>query len=197
MTTIIAGGFENITGAEAAKARLAAAGVNAEYICDFRINPPGMHDRTPIGGDRDESPGAHKADGGASRGAAIGAAVGVAVGIAATPLMGPAGIAAGAGVGGYTGSLVGGLKGGVDHEAQPDHTTLRPAEAMVAVNADGAGIPAEDVVRIFEECGAWQVERAIGRWENGEWADFDAAMPPSLVGGRDVDAGGDPMTSRT
>ena len=196
MSTIIAGGFENITGAEAAKARLQSAGVNAEYICDFRVNPPGMHDRTPIGGDRDESPGAHKAGGAATRGAAIGAAAGVVAGIAATPLLGPAGIAAGAGVGGYTGSLVGGMKGGIDQEAQPDHTVVRPAEAMVAVNADAAGIAAEDIVRIFEECGAWQVERATGRWEDGEWADFDAALPPHLVGGRAPNAGADPRTSR-
>jgi hypothetical protein len=56
---------------------------------------------------------------------------------------------------------------------------------MIAVNADMAGLEAESLVRLFEECGAWQVERAEGLWADGEWADFDPGMPPQLVGGRD------------
>jgi len=189
MATIIAGGFETYVEAQDALRRLAEAGVNAEYLCEFRVNPPGMHDTTAIGGDRDESPGAHEADGGATKGAAVGAAVGTAAGIAATPLLGPAAIVAGAGVGAYTGSLVGGLKGGVDHEPQPDHTVVRPAEAMIAVNVAGAGIAEEEIVRIFETAGAWQIERTEGLWEDGEWKDFDAVSPPHLIGGRDPQAG--------
>lgn len=197
MATIIAGGFETYVDSQAACARLAEHGVPSDAICEFRINPPGMHDRTPIGGDRMESPGAHKADSGASKGAAVGAVVGTAAGIAATPLMGPAGIVAGAGVGAYTGSLVGGLKSGVDSEAQPDSTRVRPAEAMVAVNADAAGMAEADLIRLFEDCGAWQVERSQGRWENGQWADFDPVSPPELIGGRDPQAmsGRDPQAA--
>ncbi|HET6263881.1 MAG TPA: hypothetical protein VFD95_03440 [Usitatibacter sp.] len=189
MATIIAGGFETIVEAQDALQHLSQAGVNSEYICEFRVNPPGMHDTTAVGGDRDESPGAHEADSGAVKGASVGAVVGAVAGVALTPLMGPAGIAAGAGVGGYTGSLVGGMKGGVDHEAQPDHTVVRPAEAMVAVNVDGAGIAEEEIVRIFEQAGAWQIERSEGLWEEGEWKDFDAVSPPHLIGGRDPQAG--------
>ena len=189
MATIIAGGFETIVEAQDALQRLATAGVNSEYLCEFRVNPPGMHDTTAVGGDRDESPGAHAADGGATKGAAVGAVVGTAAGVVATPLMGPAAIVAGAGVGAYTGSLVGGLKGGVDHEPQPDHTVVRPAEAMIAVNVDGAGIPEQEIVACFEAAGAWQIERTEGLWENGEWKDFDAVSPPHLIGGRDPQAG--------
>lgn len=189
MATIIAGGFETYVESQSALSRLAQAGVPPDQVCEFRINPPGMHDQTPIGGDRNESPGAHKADSGATKGAAVGAVVGTAAGVAATPLMGPAGIVAGAGVGAYTGSLVGGLKKGVDKEAQPDHTVVRPAEAMVAVNADGAGIDESEIVRVFEASGAWQIERSDGRWENGQWADFDPVSVPHLIGGRDPQAG--------
>src|SRR5687767_5383395 len=138
MATIIAGGFETYVEAQDALRRLAEAGVNSEYLCEFRVNPPGMHDTTPVGGDRDESPGAHEADSGAPKGVALGAAAGTAAGVMLTPLLGPAGIVAGAGVGAYTGSLMGSRKG-IDDEAQPDHTTLRPAEALIAVNLDGAG----------------------------------------------------------
>ena len=62
---------------------------------------------------------------------------------------------------------------------------MRPAEAMVAVNVDGAGIAAEQVVRLFEECGAHQIEQAEGTWVDGEWADFDPVSRPRLIGGRD------------
>jgi uncharacterized membrane protein len=189
MSTIIAGGFETYVESQDALKRLGEAGVNSEYLCEFRINPPGMHDTTAVGGDRNESPGAHEADDGATKGAAVGAVAGTVAGVALTPLMGPAGIAAGAGVGAYTGSLVGGMKAGVDTEAQPDHTVVRPAEAMIAVNVSGAGIPEEQIIQIFEQAGAWQIERADGLWENGEWKDFDAVSPPNLIGGRDPEAG--------
>ena len=196
MAIIIAAGFETIVEAQDALERLSRAGVNSEYLCEFGVNPPGMHDKTSIGGDRDESPGAEKVDSGATKGAAVGAAVGTAAGIAITPLLGPAGIVAGAGVGAYTGSLVGGMKKGVDETPQPDHTILRPAEALIAVNVDGAGTSEDAIVRAFEEAGAWQIERTEGRWENGEWADFDPLSAPHLIGGRDPEAGAGAPASR-
>ena len=54
---------------------------------------------------------------------------------------------------------------------------------------DGAGTPEDAIVRAFEEAGAWQIERTEGRWENGEWADFDPLSVPHLIGGRDPEAG--------
>src|SRR3954469_18386499 len=172
MAQIIAGGFENIVPADAAIERLMQAGISREYICQFRVNPPGMHDQFPIGGDRDESPGAHKTTSGAAIGAAVGAAAGLAAGAAITPVMGPAGVVAGAAAGAYTASLVGGM-GSTSNEAQPEPEHMRPAEALVAVNADAAGVRAEEIIRILEECGAWQVESAEGIWTAGEWTDFD------------------------
>jgi hypothetical protein len=189
MATIIAGGFETIVEAQDALRRLSEAGVNSEYLCEFRVNPAGMHGATPIGGDRDESPGAEHVESGATKGAAVGAAIGTVAGVAITPLLGPAGIIAGAGVGAYTGSLVGGMKKGIDETPQPDHTIVRPAEALIAVNADGAGIDETAIVRAFQEAGAWQIERTEGRWENGEWVDFNAVDAPHLIGGRDIEAG--------
>jgi hypothetical protein len=99
-------------------------------------------------------------------------------------VLGPVGAAAGAGVGAYTGSLLGGMKE-TEKEPKPEHEDVRPAEVLVCVNADAAGIPADDIVRILEEAGAWQVERAEGTWIDGEWADFDPVSRPHLVGGRD------------
>jgi hypothetical protein len=184
MATIIAGGFDVYSKTQAALQRLREAGIADVDLCEFRVNPAGEHDQTPIGGDRHESPGAKHAEKGAGKGAAIGAAIGTAAGVVATPLLGPAGIVAGAGVGGYTGSLVGSL-GEVSDETQPDSEDVRPAEAMVAVNVDGGSVPADEIVRIFEECGARQVERAEGLWADGEWQDFDPVSAPQLIGGQD------------
>jgi len=184
MSKIIAGGFEMLEGANAALQRLAEAGISKDFLCTYRVNPPGMHDRLPLGGDRDESPGAEHRAGGALKGAAVGTAAGLVAGAAMLPFLGPLAIAGGAAVGAYTGSLVGSLKETND-EAQPGHEDLRPAEVLVAVNADAAGVGEDKIVSIFEESGAWQIERASGRWENGVWADFDAATLPHLVGGKD------------
>jgi hypothetical protein len=185
MATIIAGGFDVSNDADATIARLREAGVREESLCTFRVNPAGEHHAIAAGGDRSASPGAQNAGKGAAKGAAIGAAAGLAAGAAATPLLGPAGLAAGAAAGAYTGSLVGAL-GRMDKEAQPGRDSVRPAETLIAVNADAAGPSADDVVRLFEECGARQIERTDGRWENGAWADFDPLSPPQLVGGRDL-----------
>jgi len=186
MATIIAGGFDVVTDADGAIERLRQAGVLEDDLCTFRVNPAGEHHELPAGGDRDESPGAKGAGKGAGKGAVIGGVAGAAAGAAASPVLGPIGIAAGAAAGAYAGSLVGAMGGGVSQEPQPGHETARPAEMLVAVNVDSGNPSAEDVARIFEECNARQVERTEGRWENGEWADFDPISPPQLIGGRDA-----------
>ena len=195
MAQIIAGGFENIVPAENAIARLMQSGVSREFICQFRVNPPGMHDQFPVGGDRDESPGAHSTTPGAAIGAAVGAAAGLAAGASITPLMGPAGVVAGAATGAYAASLVGGMSN-TKNEVQPEIEEVRPAEALVAVNVEAAGIAAEEIVRILEECGAWQVERAEGVWAEGEWKDFDPVTMPRLIGGSDLDTRGTGIQAR-
>jgi len=184
MATIIAGGFAVHEDAEKALQRLRYAGVDDDNLCSFRVNPPGEHAKLPAGGDHHESAGAKNADGGAVRGAAFGAAAGAVVGAAASPVLGPVAIAGGAGVGAYTGALVGAL-GAMDKRTHKDE--MRPAENLVAVNADGGPLSEQQFIALFEECGAHQVERTEGTWANGEWADFDPVTPPHLVNARDAD----------
>ena len=105
MTTIIAGGFATNDDAQRAMTRLRERGVSEDSLCGFRVNPPGEHDGTPIGGDHPESPGATHAGGGSLKGAAIGAVAGAAAGAVASTALGPVAIAGGAGVGAYTGAL--------------------------------------------------------------------------------------------
>ena len=182
MGTIVAGGFQVLNEAEHCVSRLQQAGVDLEWICTFRVNPAGEHHRLAAGGDHGSSAGAHHAHAGAAKGAAIGAVAGLAAGVAATPFLGPAGIAAGAGVGAYTGSLVGSLNE-IEHEPAPDHSDVRAAENMVAVNLDASGCAEESIVRVFEECGALVVERAQGTWNEGCWSDFDPTTRPNVIGG--------------
>ncbi|MBC8022344.1 MAG: hypothetical protein H7Y14_04455, partial [Burkholderiales bacterium] len=89
---------------------------------------------------------------------------------------------AGAGVGAYTGSLVGGLKE-IEDEPSPDHSDVRQAANMVAVNVDASGVSEDAIVRTFEESGALVVESAEGRWSEGSWADFDPTSRPNVIGG--------------
>jgi hypothetical protein len=184
MATIIAGGFAGHEDAEKAMQRLLYAGVDDDNLCSFRVNPPGEHNNLAIGGDHHQSAGAKKADRGAALGAAVGAAAGAVAGAAASPALGPVAIAGGAGVGAYTGALVGAL-GAMDKRTHKDE--MRPAENLVAVNADGGPLSEQQFVALFEECGAQQVERTEGTWTNGEWADFDPVSRPHLVRARDLD----------
>lgn len=178
MSTIIAGRFDNQKQADTAVALLRDAGVGEYEVSILALNPPGQHDRYPIGGDRDESPGAKKADGGAAKGAAIGGVVGLAVGAVATPVLGPIAPAAGAGVGAYTGSLVGAL-GSMDDGPRPDQ--VRRAGTLVAVNASSTDVPQDRISRVLHEAGADPVERADGTWDQGRWADFDPLKPPRKI----------------
>lgn len=187
MSTIIAGGFDVASEAQAATRRLEQAGITRDDVCCFHINPAGAHNALPAGGDHDVSAGARKAGGGAGVGAAIGAVAGLAAGAAAAPELGAmaaAGVAMAAGTGAYVGSLWGSLKS-IDKERAAGHDDVRPAETLVCVNVDRTGMGADDISRIFEECGARQVETAQGTWIDGEWADFDPVSPPHLIGGSD------------
>ena len=111
MARIIAGRFEQKQQADRAVEALRQRGFESDQLSEFFVNPPGQHDRFPVGGDRDVSPGAAKASSGVAKGALIGGAAGLAIGLAAAPVAGIAAPLAGAGVGTYTGSLMGALRG--------------------------------------------------------------------------------------
>lgn len=175
--TIIAARFEERDRADSAIRQLQQAGFSeGQYTCFF-VGPPGHHDRFPVGGDRDESPGATEADNGALKGAGVGGAIGLGVGLAATPVAGPVAAAAGAGVGAYVGSLVGALNGMGDKDEQ---APARKSGFLVAVHAGDAGAEGA-VIRLMESVGAHDIERAQGHWVAGRWTDFDPTRPPVLI----------------
>lgn len=181
MHTIIAGRFDTQDQADAALAALQRAGFPHDGLVAFYLNPNGQHDLYPIGGDVEESPGAHQSGPGAAKTGGIGAAIGAVAGAAVSPIIGPAGIAIGAGLGAYTGSLVGAVSS-TDQTSEVDEQTGKPSAAQPEVTERMAGMFV--AVRVDEQsrqraidtlraAGAADVEHAEGELSGGEWRDFN------------------------
>ena len=177
MAQIVAGVFDDEQSATAAAHDLRSAGFEAADLDQFVLNPPGRHNRLPLGGDEDADAKAEGGDKGALTGAAIGTAVGAVAGLAAVPLVGPVAIAGGAAAGAYAGSLAGAVNKMGDDEPAPE---LRPAGVMVAVNADSVE-DEEIAIDLFRDRGAQMIERADGAWHDGKWVDFDPVSVPVIL----------------
>lgn len=172
MEDIIAGRFETDDKARAAAASLPDS-VSKNDIFIFFNNQPGAHDS-----DRNAT---RTSDQGAAKGAAAGAiAGGIAAGAAGTVVGGPAVGAVAAAVGGYTGSLAG-TAGGLPGEGEGTNK-MHPRQAglMLAVRMVNAK-DKQQIIDCLRQHGAEDIEMAKGRWENGEWRDFDPVASPHLV----------------
>lgn len=173
MTVIIAGRFAQQEEVEQAVAALQRAGAPADQISSFYVNPAGQHDMFPIGGDRDESPGAEDSD----KGTALGLGAGGVIGGAAGAIAGPLGAVTGALVGAHIGSLVGSLSG---TDEDKDIPPLRKSGMLVAVGVSSE-VEEEKAVDTLRALGATCVERSEGQIVNGDWADFDPLSLPKFV----------------
>lgn len=182
MRTIVAGRFGQQAEVQEAIAQLLGAGFSQDQISSFYVNPAGQHDRYPVGGDRDKSPGAEQSSAGTAAGAATGGSIGAAVGAATAPVTGPLGAVTGAFVGAHIGSLVGTL--GMmkeDGDATDENPVpVRQAGMLVAV---GVSEPPDEAraIDVLRSLGAADIERTEGTIVNGDWQDFDPVVPPSLV----------------
>ena len=183
MSIIIAGHFQTQEEADAASSALVQAGFTQERLSTFYLSQAGQHDMTPIGGDNSLSPGAKETPMGVVQGATTGGAIGAVVGAATIPVTGPLGPIVGGLVGAHVGSLFSFTKmkeAGEGEEGGRAPTEQRKAGMLVAVAFDEAADEsrAVDVLRRF---GAVQIERARGNIANGDWADFDASVPPDII----------------
>lgn len=190
MSLIIAARFDTFDHAREAADKLMRNGVRSEDMHTFFVNPAGAHDRLPLGGDRVADPASRGAPFGAVGGAAILAVVGAVIGSligfslnnAILPVIG------GAGVGAYVGSLIGGVSrlgrkntataGPV--EAEEDVAAARPAGVLLAVRVDSG--QQQLISGLLREAGGFEIERAHGRWEGGQWRDFDPLETPEEQG---------------
>jgi len=185
MTHIIAGRLQQQEQVQQAIYQLMALGFAPGQISSFYLNPPGQHAMYPIGGDRDESPGATKAGSGAVNGAAAGGAVGAAVGMAGAPVTGPISTALGALVGAHVGALIGSLsqmkdKGDKTDDDAENAASVRRSGMMVAVSVNKPETEPR-VIKVLQDLGADQIELGEGTISRGDWVDFDPRVPPSLI----------------
>lgn len=181
MGLIIAGRFNDPEKAGQLAQALQESGISSDKISLFHVNPDGQHHILPLGGDKDESPGASRADKGALVGAGVGAAAGAAIG----SVGGPVGAGIGAGVGAYTGSLTGAVTA-TDRQAEavPDRQaddSLVDRQSGLHVAAEVSGNDKDAVIRLIRDYQGVDVEEAQGRIRNGNWVDFDPTQPVRLV----------------
>ena len=180
MATIIAGRFDEQATADAAVVALRDAGFPAGHISSFYVSPAGQHAQYPIGGDHDKSAGAEETPKGTTAGTATGGLVGAAIGAVTTPLTGPIGAITGGLVGAHVGNLVGALGKMKDDDSAGAAPPIRHAGLLVAVSTPNADCE-ERAIRILGERGALAIESGVGHIIQGNWEDFDPAMPPNLI----------------
>jgi hypothetical protein len=180
MSTIIAGRFEQQASAQTAAEALAQAGFAPDQISVFFVTPAGQHAQHPIGGDRDQSPGAENTGKADVAGGAAGAAIGAAVGAIATPIAGPIGPVTGALVGGHIGQMMGAMGGTKEDGSGGNRVPIRLSGMLVAVAVGGDGMR-DRALDILREVGASDLEFAEGNIINGDWEDFDPVAPPNYV----------------
>ncbi len=174
MATIIAGRFAQQEQVQHAIAALQQAGAPTAQITSFYVNPPGQHDLYPVGGDRDESPGAEDVDKGSAAGIGAGGVAGAAAGAPAGPL--------GAIVGGLVGAHVGSLFGSLSQtDEDKDIPPIRQAGMLVAV---AVSTPDEErrAIDVLRQTGGTCLERAQGQIVDGDWGDFDPLSTPEFIG---------------
>lgn len=195
MARIIAGHFQEQEQVTQVLEAFRDAGIATDRVSSFYLNPPGQHNLYSIGGDREDSPGAHETGTGVAAGAATGGAVGAAVGLTGAPLFGPVGPAVGALVGAHIGGLIGSLSQMKEKGETEDSTAeasgndnemhQRKAGMMLAVAIGGpdSGAPDEsEIVRMMQLFGGHDIEEAEGTIVEGNWEDFDPLSVPQPLG---------------
>jgi hypothetical protein len=178
MNTIIAGRFDEQSGADRGAAALAAAGFHRSQIATFFVNAAGQHDVHGPRQDPGAPAGADDAGAGAAAGATTGTSVGAVAGFAAIPVLGPVAPLAGAAIGAYVGSLVGALEEMGDSGQRL--AVPRRSGMFVAVGAPSTAEQASAIATLRVE-GALDMERAMGGIAEGQWHDFDPLSTPVLA----------------
>lgn len=199
MGNIVAARFQEQVQVDGAIAALTDAGIVREKMSSFYFNPPGQHNTYAIGGDRDDSPGAHETGEGVVKGASTGSAIGIAAGLTGVALFGPVGPAIGALVGAHVGGLVGGLsemkekgegeKSTDEGSGRQNELAQRKSGMILAVSADDHGPEAVDfsalaydkLVQMLQEFGGEDIELAQGDIVEGDWHDFDPLSVPKFI----------------
>jgi len=183
MSLIVAARFETFEAAEHASRELFREGFDEDDCTIFFVSPRGQHATYPLGGDQASDPGARQAHLGAFSGATLTGAIGAVVGGGIVLALGLpiVGILIGAGLGAYLGSLGGAfvkLKSKGKPREAGRQASVRHGGVLLAVHVSAE--TEARVARTLRELGGKDVEKAEGRWRDGNWTDFDPVKPPVL-----------------
>lgn len=184
MTHIIAGGLQQQEQVQDVIDELKRMAFSESAITSFYLNPPGQHNLLPLGGDREESPGAKESGTGSAIGIAGGGVVGAVVGLAGVPVLGFLGPALGAAVGSHVGSLIGSVaemkEKGEAESGGENKFEQRKSGMMVGVNVIDAG-EEQIAIRVLRSFGANHIERSEGKIVHGDWPGFNPIAIPKLI----------------
>jgi len=183
MSLIVAARFDTFSVAQEAARALFADGFDEEEVAMLFVNPAGQHDRSDRPEDLASQSEIRDTRRGAGVGGALFGAVGAAIGgIACVALRLPIWLVVlAAAVGAYIGTLAGALfmsQNARDPRMRGRPTAVRHSGVLVAVHVSGEREAQAAIV--LREHGGKDVERAMGRWQNGEWVDFDPTRAPVL-----------------
>lgn len=183
MSLIVAARFDTFDAAQAAARVLFDKGYTPEDVSIFFVNYPGGHARYPVGGDQRNDPSAENSPAGAWAGAILIGLVGLVFGLIALYGFGATGLVVviATGIGAYIGSLCGALLATRARPAQRhrgEATQIRYAGVLAAVHVTAQ--TEAMAAQTLRAMGGVDVEQAHGRWENGNWVDFDPVNSPVL-----------------
>ncbi|MGI4860894.1 MAG: hypothetical protein ACRYHA_28990 [Janthinobacterium lividum] len=185
MSLIVAGRFDTFEAGEHAAQMLFTQGFVEDDVSLFFVNPRGRHHQLAGGGDQHTDAGSEHAPAGATKGIALGAAAGAVASAAVVyfvhwPFYY---FLIAAGIGAYIGSLGGAMaqthtKGHDAKAAVPEAPPVRESGVLLAVHVSETTRPVASAM--LRKAGAREVERAVGRWANGRWSDFNPVTPPDI-----------------
>ncbi len=180
MSLIVAGRFDTFAEAQKAAKYLFAEGFAQEDVTLFFVNPPGQHHLRAGGGDRSVDPDSKKVYKGARMGLLLGATVGASMGaMLCTVFKLPLLITViAASVGAYLGSLIGAMIRTHDSEHGPISSSMHQSGVLIAIHVTPDN--QAEALAVLRKTKAKDIERANGRWQHGQWSNFDPLKKPSL-----------------
>ena len=180
MARIVAARLEHTTDVDSVLRALASQGFQQSEFQSFYVNPRGQHALYTLGGDAYSDEGAKRGGIGALTGAAIGGVIGLGAGFGASIIIDSSlAVLVGGAVGAYVGSLYGALRKfrpGDKRRATVEHPVERSPGQMVAVRVDRPGTEPR-AIETLNRFGARDIERTEGKWQAGDWKDFDPRIP--------------------
>ncbi len=180
MSLIVAGRFDTFAEAQKAAQILFAHGFKEEDVTLFFVNPPGQHDPLVGSGAQVADRGSKSISKGAGMGLILGAALGASIGAILCAVFGfPLLLTLIAAlVGAYLGSLMGAMAKTLTSTQERTSAKIHQSGVLIAIHVTVNN--QADATAVLRQANAKDIERAHGRWENGQWSNFDPLKTPVL-----------------